>query len=83
MDGTIFLTWTEEELLAALKKASREAAEGKTIISAGAGDVNGSKHVFYSPTERALALMWALGQINPEGYPEYAAAGSSATIGRF
>lgn len=83
MDASLFLTWTEDRLKTELEKALTELATGKTVISAGAGDVNGSKQVFNSPAERAATFQRALYLKNPDSYPEFALAGCGSTIACF
>lgn len=57
--------WLETELA----KAQEEYAEGKTLISAGAGDANDSKQVSMSLERRIQQLLKSLHIIDPTTYP--------------
>lgn len=55
-----FAGWTEAQLLAARAAAQADYAAGKTIISAGSGDVNAGKQMTNNPLERIRAINAAL-----------------------
>lgn len=66
--------WTEAELLVAMRLAASDLASGRTVISAGSGDVNSTKQNFYTPKERIEEIKANLGTLytqDPDTYPQY------------
>jgi sulfate adenylyltransferase subunit 1 (EFTu-like GTPase family) len=64
-----FIGWSQEKLEVALLDAQEEYAEGKALVSAGAGDTSASKAVQASALTRIRKLLIALNKLDPVKYP--------------
>lgn len=66
--------WTEAELLAALRAATKELADGVVIVEFGSGDVNGRKQLTNNPRERIAEIkanLYTLFSQDSATYPQY------------
>lgn len=77
-----FFGWTESELLAALKSAQQDLANGTMIAGVGAGDINKSNQIQSLARERIQNLQRALYELDPDKYDlfEHAAANRSCPV---
>lgn len=71
--------WLETEL----GKAQQDLADGRTVVSAGAGDVNSSSMVHQSPAARIQAILRALNALDPTSYPANAISRDTLVVAQF
>lgn len=67
--------WTETELLASLRAATKELAGGVVIVEAGSGDITGRKQLTNNPRERIAEIkanLYTLFSQDAATYPQYA-----------
>ena len=83
MPLTTFWGWTQAELLTALAAAQEEYAKGKTLISFGSGDVNGTNQSQENIKSRILEIQYALYELDPDVYGAFACAAASVTQATF
>lgn len=66
--------WSEAQLLTALRQASTDLASGKTILTAGSGDVSSGKQMTNNPRERIAEIkanLYTLYLQDSATYPQY------------
>jgi len=78
-----YFGWTESELLASLRKAQEDIAQGSMLASAGAGEVNASRVIQYSPGRRVQMIAQALYRLDPDKYADFQNANVTQTTARF
>jgi len=78
-----YFGWTESDLLTALRSAQEDIAKGSMLASAGAGEVNASRVIQYTPVRRVQMIAQALCRLDPVKYEDLQNSNVTQTTARF